>query len=72
MIKESTNKETKFERFRDFAKKVVSFPKAEIELWEGEYKNSRAKMKKRDSRLLAPLAPFLPRPPEVSSGFACP
>jgi hypothetical protein len=39
--------ETPFEKFRQFTKKIVSVPKAEIDRREAEYKKSRAKVKRR-------------------------
>jgi hypothetical protein len=39
--------ETQFEKFRQFAKKIVSVPKSEIDRRETEYKKSRAKLKRR-------------------------
>jgi hypothetical protein len=36
-----------FEKFREFTKKIVSVPKAEIDRRETEYKKSRAKLKRR-------------------------
>lgn len=36
-----------FEKFREFAKKIVSVPKSEIDRRETEYKKSRAKLKRR-------------------------
>jgi hypothetical protein len=54
MIKENKNKEAAFERFRDFAKKIISVPKAEIDRRETEYKKARAK---------SPMTISLPVPP---------
>jgi len=36
-----------FEKFRQFTKKIISVPKAEIDRRETEYKKSRAKLKRR-------------------------
>jgi hypothetical protein len=38
-----------FERFRQFAKTVVSVPKAEIDRREAEYQKARKKQKRRKS-----------------------
>jgi hypothetical protein len=47
MIKENKHKEAAFERFRDFAKKIISVPKVEIDRREAAYKKSRAKLKRK-------------------------
>jgi len=36
-----------FEKFREFAKQIVSVPKAEIDRREAEYKKARAKAKRK-------------------------
>ena len=38
---------TQFERFRQFAKQIVSVPKAEIDRREKAYKKARAKAKRK-------------------------
>ncbi len=42
-----TDAETPFEKFREFTRKVVSVPKAEIDRREKEYKKARKKRRKR-------------------------
>jgi hypothetical protein len=39
--------ETPFEKFRQFTKKIVSVPKAEIDRRERQYKKDRARKKRR-------------------------
>jgi hypothetical protein len=39
--------ETPFEKFRQFTKKIVSVPKAEIDRRETEYKKNRVNKKRR-------------------------
>jgi hypothetical protein len=41
--------ETPFNKFKDFAKKVISVPKSEIDRREKEYKKSRRAAKRRRS-----------------------
>jgi hypothetical protein len=36
---------TPFERFRDFARKIIAVPRAEIDQQEAEYQRERAKRK---------------------------
>jgi hypothetical protein len=46
-MKTGPNQENQFEKFRKFAKQIVSVPKAEIDRREAEYKKARAKMKRK-------------------------
>ena len=39
--------ENQFEKFKQFAKQIVSVPKSEIDRREQEYKKGRAKLKKK-------------------------
>jgi len=43
------NDNSEFENFRQFAQKLISVPKSEIDRRETEYKKSRAKQKSRKS-----------------------
>ena len=42
-----SEKNSGFEKFKDFAKKVVSVPKTEIDQREAEYQKARKQKKKR-------------------------
>jgi hypothetical protein len=41
------SKQSEFEKFKNFTKKIVSVPKSEIDRRETEYKKSRAKIKRK-------------------------
>jgi len=43
----NSTKESPFEKFREFTKKVVSVPKTEIDRREAEYQKSRKNKRKR-------------------------
>jgi hypothetical protein len=43
------SKESEFQKFKEFSKKIISIPKVEIDRREAEYKKSRAKLKRRKS-----------------------
>lgn len=45
-MKTEKTEPTPFEKFRDFAKQVISVPKAEIDRREAEYQKQRAEKKK--------------------------
>jgi hypothetical protein len=47
MKDEQISGETPFDKFRDFAKKVISVPKAEIDRREKAYKKARKQRAKR-------------------------
>jgi hypothetical protein len=44
-----SNEPTPFEKFREFTRKVVSVPKAEIDRREKEYQSERKRAKRRKS-----------------------
>jgi hypothetical protein len=46
-MKNQPNQENEFEKFREFTKKIVAVPKAEIDRREMEYKKQRQKKKNR-------------------------
>jgi len=43
------SKESEFQKFKEFSKKIISVPKSEIDRRETEYKKTRAKLKRRKS-----------------------
>jgi hypothetical protein len=47
MANEQNQNDTPFEKFRQFTKKIVSVPKAEIDQREKQYQKDRAKLKRR-------------------------
>jgi len=47
MIENKKLQATEADKFREFAKQIISVPKSEIDRREAEYKKSRAKLKRR-------------------------